>query len=506
MSNCSQLLLANLLVWGFFSASSDPAAAQTPIRLHPVNPHYFLYQGKPTVLITTAEHYSSALNLNFDYVAYLDEIQRYGLNLTRAFSGTYREDGVNPHGSSPLSPGRGPENYIAPWAWSDVDGGYDGKKFDLDRWNPKYFERLKDFLRQAERHGVVVELVLFCLMYSDEHSWRTSPLHPDNNLQGEAWRGLPHRRFLTLDNPALVERQKAVTRKLVEELKGIPNVYIEVANEPAPVPRDSNLAKDNFAWHEAIIEEIVAAEAPLPPAARHLIAYNDHYHPGHGIAPIPKSAAVSILNIHYLPQLADVLEEYGQDKALSMDETRWIAHPRFPEYRNTMKPTSGRIEAWEFVVGGGAAYDGLNYAYQVENPKGRHPESEQFKVHLQKLKEFITGFDFVRMRQDKQVLTAGLPEGTFWRAISEPGRQYAIYLHHSTYAEGKRYYEVSDQPRTVAPMLDLPAGGYRIEWIRPADASVLKTQVIEKHNGGGVRLETSPEHREDIAIRIRSLP
>jgi hypothetical protein len=125
---------------------------------------------------------------------------------------------------------------------------------------------------------------------------------------------------------------------------------------------------------------------------------------------------------------------------------------------------------------------------------------------LQKLKEFITGFDFVRMRQDKQVLTAGLPEGTFWRAISEPGRQYAIYLHHSTYAEGKRYYEVSDQPRTVAPMLDLPAGGYRIEWIRPADASVLKTQVIEKHNGGGVRLETSPEHREDIAIRIRSLP
>ena len=507
MRNFVQHLWICILAGGLCTGSSTtPAAAQTPIRLHSENPHYFLYQGKPTVLITTAEHYSSVLNLGFDYVPYLDELQKHGLNLTRAFSGTYREDGHNPHGASPLSPGQGPENYIAPWAWSDVNGGYDGKKFDLDRWNPKYFERLKAFLRQAEQRGVVVELVLFCLMYSDEHSWQTAPLHPDNNLQGEAWRGLHHRRFLTLDNPALVERQKAVTRKIVEELKGIPNVYIEVANEPAPAPGDSELAKDNFAWHEAIIAEIVAAEASLPPSARHLIAYNDHYHPGHGIAPIPKSEAVSILNVHYLPQLADALEEFGQGKALSMDETRWIAHPRFPTYRNTMKPNSGRVEAWEFLMGGGAVYDGLNYAYQVENPTGRHPESDEFKGYLRKLKEFITGFDFVRMRQDKNVLAAGLPESSFWRAISEPAKQYAIYLHHSTYANEKRYYEVSDRPQTVGLTLDLPAGAYRIEWVHPADLSALKTQVLEKHNGGSVRLETSPEHREDIAIRIRSMP
>jgi hypothetical protein len=27
-----------------------------PIALHPDNPHYFLFRGKPTVLITSAEH------------------------------------------------------------------------------------------------------------------------------------------------------------------------------------------------------------------------------------------------------------------------------------------------------------------------------------------------------------------------------------------------------------------------------------------------------------------
>jgi hypothetical protein len=34
-------------------------AAEVPIRLHPANPHYFVYQSKPSVLITSAEHYSA---------------------------------------------------------------------------------------------------------------------------------------------------------------------------------------------------------------------------------------------------------------------------------------------------------------------------------------------------------------------------------------------------------------------------------------------------------------
>src|SRR5207249_1716083 len=37
-------------------------AAQKPIALHPRNPHYFLFLGKPTVLITSGEHYGAVLN------------------------------------------------------------------------------------------------------------------------------------------------------------------------------------------------------------------------------------------------------------------------------------------------------------------------------------------------------------------------------------------------------------------------------------------------------------
>ena len=36
--------------------AADPPAGG-PIRLHPENPHYFLFRGRPTVLITSGEHY-----------------------------------------------------------------------------------------------------------------------------------------------------------------------------------------------------------------------------------------------------------------------------------------------------------------------------------------------------------------------------------------------------------------------------------------------------------------
>ncbi len=484
--------------------AAGAACAEAPLRLHPANPHYFLYRSKPAVLITSGEHYGSVLNLDFDYVAYLDELRRNGFNLTRTFSGSYREQGTSGHGPSPLSPGRGPRRFIAPWAWSDTQGGFEGTRFDLDRWNPAYFARLKDFCRKAHERGVVVELVLFCRMYDDER-WRSSPLHPDNNLQGSPWRGLHQDKFLTPANAALLERQQAVTRKIVTELRDAPNVYFEIANEPSQRAVDSDSAREIHAWHEAIIGEIVAAEASLAADRRHLIAYNADYAPGQGIGPIPKPEAVGVINFHYLMRLAETLAGYGRGKALGFDETRWIAHPRYPEYRNTMTTESGRVEAWEFLLGGGAVYSNLNHAYQVEDPSGRRPESELFKGYLRKLMQFVTGFDFVRMRPDHGVVAAGLSsETSFWRALIEPGRQYAIYIHHSAYAEGRRSYRPSDGSRTIEVALDLPRGSYRMEWIQPADLAILDARRIDRHPGGRVRLTASPQHQADIALRIRA--
>src|SRR4029453_5559515 len=85
-----------------------------PLALHPANPHYFLLAGKPAILITSGEHYGAVLNLDFDYVPYLDELKAKKLNLTRTFTGAY----VEPQGAfniaqNTLAPASG--RFIAPW-------------------------------------------------------------------------------------------------------------------------------------------------------------------------------------------------------------------------------------------------------------------------------------------------------------------------------------------------------------------------------------------------------
>lgn len=66
-------------------------AAAEPLRIHPDNPHYFLFRGKATVLITSGEHYGAVLNRPFDFRKYLDTLAADNLNLTRVFTGLYRE-------------------------------------------------------------------------------------------------------------------------------------------------------------------------------------------------------------------------------------------------------------------------------------------------------------------------------------------------------------------------------------------------------------------------------
>ena len=72
--------------------ASHSFAAEQPLSLNAENPHYFLFRGKPTILITSAEHYGAVLNPDFDFEKYLVELENHGLNLTRTFTGVYCED------------------------------------------------------------------------------------------------------------------------------------------------------------------------------------------------------------------------------------------------------------------------------------------------------------------------------------------------------------------------------------------------------------------------------
>src|SRR5262249_7584361 len=155
--------------------------ANEPLRLHPDNPHYFRWRGKPTVIITSGEHYGAVLNLDFDYKRYLDTLAKDKLNGTRLWSGAYAETGGDfKIAGNTLSSATG--RFIAPWARSDQPGYADGgNKFDLMRWDDAFFARLKDFVGYASRRGIVVEVNLFCPMY-EESMWAMCPMNARNNI------------------------------------------------------------------------------------------------------------------------------------------------------------------------------------------------------------------------------------------------------------------------------------------------------------------------------------
>src|SRR5262249_48939948 len=75
-----------LIVW-----IAQVSGVAAPLQLCPANPHYLEFQGRPTLFLTSGEHYGAVLNLDFDYIKYLETLAEAGLNGTRTWSGAYCE-------------------------------------------------------------------------------------------------------------------------------------------------------------------------------------------------------------------------------------------------------------------------------------------------------------------------------------------------------------------------------------------------------------------------------
>ncbi|HEX4487048.1 MAG TPA: hypothetical protein VH088_12320, partial [Terriglobales bacterium] len=102
------------------------------LTVHPENPRYFLFRGRPLVLLAASEHYGSIINRRFDFERYLRDAAARKQTVTRTFA-MYRElqSARNPY--SPLK-AESPD-YITPWPRTGPGHARDGElKFDLDQW------------------------------------------------------------------------------------------------------------------------------------------------------------------------------------------------------------------------------------------------------------------------------------------------------------------------------------------------------------------------------------
>ena len=224
---------AVLLVLGAMPAASNGDEPVHVLRSGPGAGHFLVWRGKPVLPCGDSVTQGwMECGADFDQTAYVEALASRGVNLLMLWSykGT---NAARQRGDARLG-------YDAPETWPWM-GSPDDRSFDLRRFNPVYFQRLRQLVGEAERRGVLVLITV-------HDGWTKTCFdgHPFNRALGNGpladrgqyveladyGREMPE----TMD-PAWGRAEKnqyfqeRFCARLISELKPFSNVLYEMFNE-----------------------------------------------------------------------------------------------------------------------------------------------------------------------------------------------------------------------------------------------------------------------------------
>jgi hypothetical protein len=491
------------------------------LRIHPENPKLFEFRGKPLVLLTASEHYGAVMNRPFDFARYLADASDKHMTLSRLFV-LFRElqTPINPYSTcKPESP-----DYIAPYARTGPGRAHDGElKFDLDKPNPEFYDRLHRYLSLAAHYGILVEIVLLSNTYVKE-VWQLNPLHADNNLNGLEACEWPE--YTSQQHPLRFARQAEHVRRIVTEANRYDNLFYEICNEPGGGVK----GKDSYPspeavneWLRALIGVVRQTEAGLP--NQHLIAGGEAFSYAteeQNSDLTPRGMPYDVVNVHAAPKamlhgrrynlgnfmgkqlmLRDVqafgLAAYADPKPLNQDEDNTAS-----QYKDVEAWTIHRKRAWTVLMTGGH-YDYIDFSIINYSEAGTENSRRYIRSWFKYLSQFIHSFDLARARPLPE-LVAAAPEHALPSAFGVPGEDFAIYLADEREVAAARDLPDGDnlergagQPISGRVTLNLPAGSYEIAGFDPKTGEY--AAATPQAGGGAVTVEV-PAFREDWVMRV----
>lgn len=168
----------------------------------------------------------------FDYNGYLDFMVAHNHNFFRGWIWelTYSEQGPN-----------GGPFYWNPFPWQRTGPGNatDGKpRFDLDKYNQDYFDRLRTRVMAARDKGIYVSIMLFqgFAIQFNRNEKDGYPLDGRNNINGiDAGTGYASN---TLQIPMVTAKQDEYVRKVIDAVSDLDNVLYEISNESGSYSTD----------------------------------------------------------------------------------------------------------------------------------------------------------------------------------------------------------------------------------------------------------------------------
>jgi hypothetical protein len=466
-----------------------PAAG--PLRVDPANPRYFT-DGSGKAIFLTGSNYWNLLQDGgrtnpppaFDYDAFINFAVGHGYNYLKwhtwehAWHQSYDQDW-----------------YIQPTIYARTGPGnaLDGSpKFNLDLFNPDFFDRLRSRVLKAEQSGLYVVVDIFQRFsirngntMSDQ--WLGHPFNVNNNINGingdptDQGNGLDTE---TLIIPAITTYQEAYVRKMIDTLNDLDNVIWEVAMEP-----DGTYSRNGynaFGWLNHFLNYVHTYEATK--SKQHPVLYSVFYPGGSNNALFTSNAEMVAPNgdggfYHDSPTLNGtkvVLIDTDHIDWTSTDDSDWA------------------WKAFTRGAGGFALMDGGYSNYDDQGGGANYSDAENTRYNMGWILDYANRMNLVAMTPRDDLCSTGY-------CLANPvenGAEYLVYLPAGSTTttllkdlgmrsqDHKRIsstYLLTDSSVTVD--LTSTPGTLTLEWFNPSNGEVTSGGTI---TGGAGRNFTAP--------------
>jgi len=165
MKGCILLALLGACLIAIPVLADAPSSASARIQPYPENPRYWQYGGRPVLLL------GGSVDDNLFQIPNLTE----QLDLLQSVGGNYVRNTMSWRD----------EGNVPPFARR-------GDKYDLDRFNNKFWRRFETFLAETARRDIIVQIEVWATFDYYRENWDVNPFNPKNNVNYTAEEsGLP---------------------------------------------------------------------------------------------------------------------------------------------------------------------------------------------------------------------------------------------------------------------------------------------------------------------------
>lgn len=507
----------------------------------------------------------------YKYQQCIDKLKEAGVNHLRLWVGLNHSVGMLFVERGTGTDGREPYPNEQPFA-RETDTVTGAKKWNLDVWDATFFTNLKNVVQYCQNNGIIVVVTLF----DPWSGWvnnqpSTGVWWAANNKAVGYANGIGFTNpnlFVQAENPTAdpetgdIDTQQTnkdmrlyqvkFMQRTVNALTALNNFYWELANEPdgakahgaAMINWHRYMARKLWEWeeykgrHHLIAANLSTRDAidALTQAPRidiingHYVHMEGSYNLADGSGTVLEAdrfAAIKLLRT-YNAYRADGTAGAYNTRRWGFNEGRISGIPDNSDHNDPVTGSSVRVEAWEFMLNGGAIFDHLSYNWANTDPAANSPASDEARKFLGYLSKFMSTFSLDGMKRltgnqtMRWIATPPVYGSPYWAAMSN-GNAFLFYAHRSALSPHEfAKYDPFAGTTTATVSLTVQnlgaAGCFKAEWFNPDGSKTNNVggvlngvlQPITTHTTdfcwdpatSPQRGLTSPPYKQDIVLKI----